>query len=391
MRILRTLAAGLIVIPGAVLLALCLAIVLVPPFLDRGYYDGSASGHYNGARFFNPEGQTYHGANRPRSGPFILLSRLFAPDIWPAQVPVTPLDARALPPLGPGEMRAVLVGHATVLIQAGGYNILTDPIWAERAGPFGITGPRRVTAPGIPLDRLPRIDAVVVSHNHYDHLDLPTLKALWERDRPVIVTGLGNETIIARTGAKALGRDWGESVAVKPGLSIRVLRNHHWSSRWLTDRNRALWSAFMIETPAGKILFSGDTGYGAGQWVEEARASGPIRLALIPIGAFRFTPGQLANDSHIGPPEAVRIFQHLAPAQAIAIHWGTFRLSDEARDTPPALLGLFMACAGVDPARFSAPEPGIAMDIPADPARPVAPSRPAEDCAAGSSAVAAFP
>lgn len=391
MRLIRRFIVGIFMALGGALLASCLAMVIVPPFLDRLYYEGQESGHYAGGRFFNPEGVTYQGMNGPRPGPTGLFGRLFAPSNWPANVPVTPLDARALPPLAPGDMRAIWVGHATMLIQAGPYNILTDPIWAERAGPFGITGPRRTTAPGIPIDKLPRVDAIVVSHNHYDHLDLPTLKALWERDRPAIVTGLGNETIIGRTGAQVIARDWGGTVTVKPGLTIRVLRNHHWSSRWLTDRNRALWSAFMIDTPSGKVLFSGDTGFGNGYWIEEARALGPVRLALIPIGAFRFSPGQLANDSHIGPEEAVRMFQRIVPAQAIAMHWGTFKLSDEARESPPGLLRLFMACEGVDPARFIIPTPGVPVKTPADMAQPVRPTRPASDCAAGSPAIAAFP
>lgn len=392
MRMIGRLVRGLLIMLGGLLLAACLAMVVVPPFLDRIYYEGPSSGHFDSARFFNPEGQTYHGMNGPRRGGLIgIFSRLFAPGNWPDHVPVQTIDARALPPLKAGEMRVIWVGHATMLVQAGGFNILTDPIWSDRAGPFGITGPRRVMAPAIPLDQLPRIDAIVVSHNHYDHLDLATLRALWERDRPAIITGLGNQTIIERSGAQVIARDWGEVVPVKPGLAIHVLRNHHWSSRWLTDRNRALWSAFLIETSAGKVLFSGDTGYGDGHWIDEARQLGPIRLAIIPIGAFRFSPGQLANDSHIGPEEAVRMFQTLAPAQAIAIHWGTFKLSDEARETPPGLLRLFMACAGVDPARFTITEPGIPVNVRADAAKPVAPTRPARECAADSAAVRAFP
>ncbi|MBM0669080.1 MBL fold metallo-hydrolase, partial [Klebsiella pneumoniae] len=228
-------------------------------------------------------------------------------------------------------MLVTWIGHASVLIQTQGPNILTDPIYADRAGPFGF-GPKRVAAPGVAFDDLPKIDLVLVSHNHYDHLDQAALKRLWERDRPRIVTSLGNDSVIGQVGAQATALDWGRRVAIRPGVEVAVTRNHHWGSRWFTDRNRALWSSFVLMLPGGNVFFAGDTGFGDGRWPAEAAALGPVRFAMIPIGAFRFAPGQMSSGSHIGPAEAALIHQRLGAARSMAIHWGTFRLSYEGYD-----------------------------------------------------------
>lgn len=344
-----------------VILAL-LAIVLVPPFLDRRYYDGPLSDHYDGARFFNPDVAV---TSDPvtRRGPAILryLLGLDARPAWPDHVAVTTVDPASLPPLGAGQMRAIRVGHATVLVQVAGLNILTDPIWSDVAGPLGI-GPHRVAAPAIAFDRLPRIDLVLVSHNHYDHMDLATLKRLWDRDRPVIVSSLGNERLMASAGIGAKGLDWDQALKM-PRATVHVARVHHWSSRWGVDARRALWSGFVVETGAGNLFFAGDTGPGDMRWPIEARRWGPIRLALLPIGAFRFQPGQMVTDTHIGPREAVEAFVRLGATQAIGMHWGTFRLSFEARGTPPALTALYLKCRGIDPRRFVTPEAGVPVDV----------------------------
>lgn len=354
---------------GALLLflvaALCFAPTLIPPFLDRIYYEGPVSGHYDGERFFNPDGDDmlHPPSGRSRSGFFLryVLGDEERPE-WPETVAVA--STGPAPRVDGDAMVATWVGHATVLVQTQGLNILTDPIWSENAGPFGL-GPRRVTKPGIAFDDLPKIDLVLVSHNHYDHLDLATLKRLWERDRPLILTSLGNDTVIAKAGVPAKAIDWNERLEIKPGIETVVSRNHHWGSRWMTDRNRALWSSFTIETPGGNIFFAGDTGYGDGRWPAEAATLGPVRLALVPIGAFRFEPGQMGTGSHIGPIDAVRVFRGLGASTGIAIHWGTFRLSYEAYDTPPRMLAEVMRCAGADPARFRGVPIGVPVAVPA--------------------------
>ena len=388
-----TIARGVGVALLFLIVALCLTVTIVPPFLDRIYYRGPVSGHYDGAHFFNPDGvidiPAPPGASRQG---FIARWLLGADDRppWPDAVAVKP--ARPAPFAAPRGMVATWVGHATVLVQAAGLNILTDPIWSDHASPFPPLGPKRVAQPGIRFDDLPKIDLILISHNHYDHMDLPTLKRLWERDRPRIVTSLGNDTILRSAGIPAVALDWGGSISGAalnglapqaviqcgnyehcPDYRVHVTRNHHWGSRWGTDRNRALWSSFVVETRAGNIFFAGDTGAGDMGWPIQARRYGPIRLALIPIGAFRFWKGQMQSDAHIGPLQAVEVFRRLGASTAIPIHWGTFRLSYEKRDTPPRMLELALRCAGIPRDRFAPVRIGQRVPVPTVSAVPQAP------------------
>ena len=348
-----------------------LAVTIVPRFLDRIYYRGPASDHFDGERFFNPgvDDTVKPPTGGSRSG--FLWRQLTGSDRppWPERVAVTP----AKPPARvEGErMLVTWIGHATVLVQTQGLNILTDPIWSERTGPFG-RGPKRVAAPGVAFDDLPKIDLVLVSHNHYDHLDKPTLKRLWARDRPLIVTSLGNDSIIRQIGADAVALDWGAEQPVRPAGQgsrpsawVAVTRNHHWGSRWFTDRNRALWSSFVVRLPSGgNLFFAGDTGFGDGEWPREAAALGPIRLAIIPIGAFRFTHGQMDTGSHIGPAKAVEVFDRTGAGMALPIHHATFRLSFEAYDTPAKMLTALMRCTGAPADAFAARPVGAMFEVP---------------------------
>ncbi|UVO55207.1 MBL fold metallo-hydrolase [Sphingomonas sp. SUN039] len=375
--------------------ALCLAIVIVPKFLDRIYYQGPVSAHYDGARFFNPDGDDTLAPPGGRSRGNFLIRYLFGTDErppWPDKVDVTP--AKPERRVEGERMVATWVGHATWLIQTNGLNILTDPIWGPTAGPFGF-GPRRVAEPGIRFEDLPPIDLVVISHNHYDHMDLGTLKRLWDRDSPLIVTSLGNDALIRSIGAQAVALDWGErrgvvnrcfvppgypQVKCEPKLKAEVVvtRNHHWGSRWFADRNRALWSSFTVVLPkGGNLFFAGDTGMGDGQWPREAAKLGPVRLALIPIGAFRFVPGQMGIGSHIGPIDAAEVFDRLGAARGLGMHWGTFRLSYEAYDTPPKLLAEVMKCRGQT--GFATSGIGVPVEV-APYAKPI-PAKPQGDLA----------
>ncbi|MBX3592902.1 MBL fold metallo-hydrolase [Sphingomonas sp.] len=359
------------------IITFCLVASAAPQFLDRIYYRGAVSGHFDGARFFNPDGEDTvrppTGGNR--SG--FLLRYLAGDDRpeWPARIGTE--QDRPPERVEGGAMRVTWVGHATVLIQTDGLNILTDPIWSDVAGPFDRFGPRRVAAPGIAFERLPKIDLVLVSHNHYDHMDLTTLKRLWARDRPLIVTSLGNDTILRTAGIAARGVEWGRRVPVRDGIEVVATRNHHWGSRWFADRNRALWSSFVIRLPGGNIFFAGDTGAGDYRWADAAAGYGPIRFAMLPIGAFRFQEGQMGIGSHIGPMDAIRVWNRLGRPTTLPIHWGTFRLSWEGYWTPPRMLRALQACAGDTSGRFAPQNIGRAWDIPAvtPPPPPVADAR----------------
>lgn len=357
------------VIAGILLLLIALvglAVTIVPHFLDRIYYRGSTSDHFDGDRFHNIDGDA-DTVGMPGGGSRagFIWNQLTGRDgrpAWPDRVAVTRSTPAAR--VAGDRMVATWVGHATVLIQTHGLNILTDPVWSDTAGPFGL-GPRRVAEPGIAFADLPPIDLVLVSHNHYDHLDKATLKRLWQRDKPRIVTSLGNDSVIAQTGAQATALDWNQRLAIRPGIDVVATRTHHWGSRWGKDRNRALWSGFVVTLPTGgNIYFAGDSGIGDGRWPAEAAALGPIRFAMIPIGAFRFRPGQMASGSHIGPMDAIRVFARLGAAHALPIHWGTFRLSSEGYDTPPRMLAALMRCTGGDPRRFAAAAIGASIDLP---------------------------
>ena len=352
---------------------ICLAISLLPHFLDARYYRGPASNHFDGEHFVNPDGGDDSRATPGGAG--FLARYLTGNDgrpAWPVRVPVTP--TKPSPRVSGERMLVTWIGHSSVLVQTRSLNILTDPVWSDRAGPLGV-GPRRVAPPGVRFDDLPRIDLVLVSHDHYDHLDLVTLKKLWDRDHPVIITSLGNDSVIAQAGVPAKAIDWGGRVAVRAGVEVVVNRSHHWDSRWFSDRNRALWSSFIVRLPGGNVFFAGDTGAGDFKWADAAASYGPVRLALIPIGAFRFAAGQMAAGSHIGPVDALEVYRRLGAARAIAVHWGTFRLSYEGWDTPPRLLAAAERCTGQR--GFDAVAIGRTLDIPAytRPAVPAAVSR----------------
>jgi L-ascorbate metabolism protein UlaG (beta-lactamase superfamily) len=366
------------IVAGTLLLLVILvglAVTVIPRFLDRIYYRGPVSDHYDGEHFFNPDGKVAPDGVPGGGSRLAFLWRMVTGSdgrpAWPRHVPVT--QGKPAARVDGDRLVVTWIGHATVLIQTQGLNILTDPVWSGVSGPFDRLGPTRVAAPGVAIDDLPAIDLILVSHNHYDHLDKTTLKRLWARDRPRIFTSLGNDSVIAQTGAASTALDWGQRVTVAPGIDVIATRAHHWGSRWGTDRNRALWSGFVLALPrGGNVYFTGDSGLGDGQWPAEAAAHGPIRLALIPIGAFRFVPGQMAAGSHIGPMDAVRVFARTRAARAIPIHWGTFRLSYEGYDTPPSMLDALMRGTGGDPASFAAIAIGDAVEIPpyAPPRRP---------------------
>jgi N-acyl-phosphatidylethanolamine-hydrolysing phospholipase D len=244
------------------------------------------------------------------------------------------------------------IGHATTLVQLGGISLLTDPVFSERASPLSFAGPRRHVAPGIALAELPHIDAVVVSHNHYDHLDEASVRALAAQaaGSPLFIVPLGIKAWFAAIGIeRVVELDWWQSARVG-AVEIVFTPTQHWSGRGLNDRMATLWGSYSIFAPDFQVWFGGDTAYSQ-DFADihrrfAARQNGRgFDLALIPIGAYE--PRWFMRGQHVDPTEAVQIHRDLAAERSIGIHWGTFELTDESLDEPPRALARAARQAGL--------------------------------------------
>jgi L-ascorbate metabolism protein UlaG (beta-lactamase superfamily) len=320
------------------------------------YYEGPVTDHFDGVRFSNPPGG-------PAMKPFTEFLKWQVSgerEDWPDAYPSPFADK---PPARVGGLRIVLVGHASLLIQAAGLNILIDPIWSERASPFTFIGPQRVNPPGIAFADLPSIDAVLVTHNHYDHLDRATLSRLWHAHRPRIIAPLGNDAIIREFDPSIAveAHDWGDAVALSEAVTVRLEPAYHWSARGLADRRMALWCAYVLTTPAGAVYHIGDTGYGDGAIFRAVRERyGAPRVALLPIGAYE--PRWFMQPQHMNPDEAVRVLSDCGAEQALGHHWGTFQLTDEGIERPLQALSAALKAQGVAAERFRPLRPGEAWE-----------------------------
>lgn len=323
------------------------------------YYDGPVSDHYDGLQFFNPGGEPPNGLAD------VLKSRLTQRGkTWPAHSPSPYAD---VPPRGVtgSRLRVSYVGHATVLVQTNGLNILTDPVWSSRASPVSWAGPKRVSDPGIVFADLPPIDVVLLSHNHYDHLDLQTLSRLKASHNPLIVAPLGNDRILKNHDPhfRVATGDWGDTIALSEETRVTLEPMHHWSARGLVDRRNALWAAFAVQTPHGNIYHVGDTGFHDGINYRAARKTyGGFRLAILPFGSYE--PRGFHRKQHQNPDEAVQ--GHLISGAEFTIghHWGTFQLTNESIDDQIGALRDARLKHGVDAAHFRALHPGEAWDVP---------------------------
>ena len=276
-----------------------------------------------GGRFRNASGRAQHGLRGVLR--WLATRRRGA---WPSTVEDVPV-APPPPRVDDGTIRATPVGHATVLVQMDGLNLLTDPVLSRRIGPTSWLGPARVRPPAVAFDDLPRIDVVLLSHDHYDHLDRPTLRRLAERDAPLVLTGL-------EVGAKVPSRrvvelDWWQSRALGERVRATYVPAEHFSGRGLFDRDKSLWGGFVLETPHGKIYFAGDSARGSHFRAIRERF-GPMTLSLLPIGAY--APRWFMERVHMDPDEALQASLTLESQTSLAIHFATFNLADDAYDAP---------------------------------------------------------
>jgi L-ascorbate metabolism protein UlaG (beta-lactamase superfamily) len=313
------------------------------------------SDHFDGRRFFNP------GVSTDKSiADLIRWQRMRTRAAWPAHVPNPP--RQPLPTdLAADDAAFTFIGHASYLIQFGGTVMLTDPVFSERASPFTFAGPKRVRAPGLTIAQLPPVDLVLLSHNHYDHLDLASLKALATRFRPTIVTGLGNAALLERHGIRPVVElDWWDRVEPKPGCAITFTPAQHWSSRTMFDRRRTLWGGHWVETQAGRFYVAGDSGYFGGFREIRARLGTPD-VAVLPIGAYE--PRWFMQSQHMDPAEAVQAHLDLGARRSLAGHWGTFQLTDEGIEAPVRALETALQARGIAGDDFRAPLPGETLRI----------------------------
>ena len=315
-------------------------------------YAGPVSDHFDGMRFFDPDGVP------PRSLGEVLRwqfgsGRQRQP--WPDWAPSPHVDT---PParVSGDKVRLSFVGHASWLIQTSGLNILIDPMWSARASPVSWAGPKRCNDPGIAFEALPGIDIA--------HLDISTLSKLAAKFSPRVVTPLGNDVTMrsADDTIRAEAFDWHDRIELGNGIAVTMVPTRHWSARGLFDRNKTLWASFVLETPAGKIYIVCDSGYGDGQHFRRvAQAQGPLRLAILPIGAYE--PRWFMRDQHMNPSDAVRALADGGAEQALAHHHGTFQLTDEAIDAPLTALHAALDEAKVPRERFVALKPGQVLEI----------------------------
>jgi L-ascorbate metabolism protein UlaG (beta-lactamase superfamily) len=333
-----------------------LAALVVNRVLSAPRYRGPKTDHFDGHRF--------HNLGPPRRKGFTdflrwqMTSKRGHWNKW------TDNKGGSAPPqrVNGQDLRVTFVNHATVLIQTEGLNILTDPVWSERVSPLTWAGPRRHRPPGLPLEDLPPIDLVLISHNHYDHLDIKTLIRLSKEHRPRFIVGLGNRALLnTHEISDVTELDWWEAANVSDQLSVTCVPAKHFSGRGLGDADATLWCGYVVQGSGGNVYFAGDTGMGI-HFVEINNRFGPFRLALFPIGAY--LPRWFMHPVHLSPEEAVELHHTLQPRVSMAIHFGTFALGDDGEFEPVVELRQALNSRDETESRFWMLEHGEGRDVP---------------------------
>ncbi|MCF3651169.1 MBL fold metallo-hydrolase [Synoicihabitans lomoniglobus] len=317
------------------------------------------SDHCDGRQFFNPRSHTN------RSWLDVLRWKLNSKARpWPDTVAMDPPPPLPAAPRD-GTLTATWINHATVLLQTRHGTILIDPVFSERASPFQWAGPKRVHPPGIAWDALPPIDIILLSHDHYDHCDGPTLRRFAGSERPpLVICPLGNGSLLQRfefAPDRIVELDWWEAHEVMSGLHVRATPARHWSNRISGQRNHRLWSGFFVHAGGRTAYYTGDTAWDDHMFAAVRDQCGSPDLGIIPIGAYE--PRWFMSAQHCNPTEAVRIHQTVGAGRSIGVHWGTFQLTDEGRDDPVNGLAAARGAVGLTAAAFQTVAPGQTLAV----------------------------
>ena len=318
------------------------------------------SDHFNGKTFFSR-------GHINRNWLDVLRWRLTSRGArWPVRVDLAPQP----PPPAPrgDEIVATWIGHATWLVQTTRGNFLFDPVFSERTSPVQWAGPQRVHPPGLALGALPPIDTVFLTHDHYDHCDLPTLRRLAKDHAPLFVTPLRNGDLLTAAGSRRIVElDWWQTHSIAADVDVTITPTRHWSNRLGTPRNYRLWGGFFLtlgESPKlhqRRVWFAGDSGYDADLFRDIGRRCGAPDLAMIPIGAYE--PRWFMAPMHMNPAEAVRAHREVGARRSVAMHWGTFQLTDEAREAPLQALATARNEASISIDEFEVLAPGASLTV----------------------------
>jgi L-ascorbate metabolism protein UlaG (beta-lactamase superfamily) len=341
-------------------IALLILLVLAVGFLGIAFlgwifsgpvYKGPGSDHFNGKKFISPWGIQAKGFKD-----MMKWVRNRQPGYWKEMMDL-PAGPKPAARVDGDSLVVTFVNHSTFLIQTMGLNILTDPIWAERASPVSFAGPKRMRPPGIRLEDLPKIDIILLSHNHYDHLDIGTMQRLCKEHGPAVFCPLGVGLYLEKKGIGNITEmDWWDQVAFNADVSVLCTPAQHFSGRGMFDRDKTLWAGFALMTGSGNIYYSGDTGYGNFFW-EIAEKVAPLRLAFLPIGAFK--PEWFMSPIHTSPADALKIHHEINSPVSIGMHFGTFPLADDGMDDPEQGLRSLMKEKGIPGDEFLVLEEGI--------------------------------
>ncbi|UHG91648.1 MBL fold metallo-hydrolase [Spirosoma oryzicola] len=339
---------------GVLILVVVIVALIIGYAVSGPRYSGPISDHFDGNEFQNLDGVKAKGFRE-----VLAWSLNRHRDPWPAYhndppgpPPPTRVEGRTV--------RVTFINHSTVLLQFDGLNVLTDPVYYERVSPVQFAGPKRNNPPGIRFDELPKIDVLLLSHNHWDHLDIGTVQKLCDRDKPTVFCPLGLKAFLEEKNCRNVQEmDWRQSVAFNDSTAIHCVPAQHFSGRGLFDRNATLWAGYVIDSKvAGKLYFVGDSGYGT-FFKDIGKQFGPLRLALIPIGAYK--PPWFMAPIHCSPFEAVQIHTDVQSQQSVAIHFGTFPLADDGAAEPVRDLAKALAEKNVSSERFQALKAGASL------------------------------